>query len=142
MAAAWLERVRRTTPWRCWVRGMQVLFAGAAVIGAAIGLNALGTPTALASTAALAGFGIALVGFGPAFVSMVVLLARNHQMFNAHSSTSVAAALGRDLFRLHAPPPFAEPPGPPPQWRPHGKQDTPVDAGDSSGAHDGSASGG
>ncbi|GAB1645876.1 hypothetical protein KRMM14A1259_62990 [Krasilnikovia sp. MM14-A1259] len=77
----------------------------------------MGAPNKLIDVVVLAGFDIAFISFGPAFVCMAILQAQNYQMFNAHS-TKVAAALGRDLFRLHAPPPFVEAPWPPPQWQP------------------------
>jgi hypothetical protein len=117
VAQAWLERVRRSTPWRCWVRGTQVFFAGFGLVAVAVGLAVLSAPRALVEVVALSSFCIAFLGFGAAFVGMILLGVGHREMFNAHS-LSVSGALAKDLFRFRAPQPFAEPPWPPPQWQP------------------------
>jgi hypothetical protein len=112
MGADWLERVRRTTPWRVWVRGTQACVAGAMLVGLGGVLVALGAPPVVV----IAGFGVAVAGVAAGFAGMTLLLARNYQQFTG-AGTSVSRALARDLVRLGAPPPFIEPPWPPPQWR-------------------------
>ena len=129
-------------PWRLVIRGTQAWFAGVAVIGAAVGLGALGLPKAVVIPLALAGFGIAMVGFPFLFVGMVMSMAQNYQQFNAHAyDLKAMRIMWTDLFRLHPPAPFKEPSWPPPQWRPYRTPDLPVDTDGSSGSG-GSASGG
>jgi len=140
VAQAWLERVRRSTPWRCWVRGTQVFFAGFALVAAAIGLAVSSAPRALVEVVAFSGFGVAFLGFGAAFAGMIVLLAGHREMFNAHSSR-VAGALARDLVRLRAPQPFTEPPWPPRQWQPASIRIASTDTDGASRSHDDPASG-
>jgi hypothetical protein len=141
MATEWAERVRRTKPWRLVIRGAQAWFAGAVVIGAAVGLGALGLPKVVVIPLALAGFGIAMIGFPFAFVGMVMSLAQNFQRFSVHAyDLRVMRILWTDLLRVHPPAPFVEPSWPPPQWRPCGTPDLPVDT-DGSSSSGSSASG-
>ena len=124
MATEWAERVRRTKPWRLVIRGTQAWFTGAAVIGAAVGLGALGLAKVVVIPLALTGFGIAMIGFPFAFVGMLMSMAQNYQRFSAQAyDLKVMGILWTDLFRLHPPAPFVEPPWPPPQWRPYRRPD-------------------
>jgi hypothetical protein len=118
---AWLERTRRSAPWRCWVRGTQVFLGGAAVIGVAAGLAALGVARVLVDALAVAGFGAGFGGCGTALVGVIVLTRGDREMFNAHRG-AVSAALARDLLRWRAPRPSREPAWPPPQWRRAGER--------------------
>ena len=119
MATDWAERVRRTRPWRLYIRGTQAWFAGAAVIGAAVGLDAIGVPKVIVIPLVLTGFGIAMLSFPFALVGLWLSMAQNYQQFSAHAcDLKVMRILMTDLFRLHAPTPFVEPSWPPQQWRP------------------------
>ena len=99
------QQVRRSKPWRVVIRSTQAFLGGAAIVGAALGLGALGTPKVIVIPIALTGFAILWFGSLLGLVGMLVLQWRNFRDF-FDAPGRVAAALRRDVFRLHAPPPL------------------------------------
>ncbi len=120
-----IEDLRRTTRWRLWIRGTQTAVPAFAATFA-FGLLASGhVPNAVGIAVVLAGMAAFLVGFVMTAASLPVLMYQYSSLFNGLQS-AVLRAFFKDLFRLHKPPPLAEPTWPPAMW--HGTEALPSPA--------------